>query len=121
MLTCAAFLFTHSCCHCSAVMLSVAGPESARCRLQWPQLGARCSLLPQSCLFVTPALCFVQAVVKVLLDMGADHTLKDSLGHTAMCEAVRNNHARVMDAMLARGARYGRHMCFYTGSESALL
>lgn len=41
--------------------------------------------------------------MKVLLDMGADHTLKDNLGQTAMCEAVRNNHARVMDVMLARG------------------
>lgn len=47
----------------------------------------------------------MQAIVKVLLDMGADHTLKDNLGQTAMCEAVRNNHARVMDVMLARGAR----------------
>ena len=43
-------------------------------------------------------------VVEVLLEAGADHSIKDNSNATAMDEALRYRHTRVVELLAAKGA-----------------
>jgi ankyrin repeat protein len=43
-------------------------------------------------------------VVEFLLSQGADHSLQDRWGSTALLDATRGNHSRIVDILRARGA-----------------